>query len=434
MARFNAVATESTGQLFDAGFGDPDHELHALAMDGVSCTLCHQIEPEGLGQPASFSGAFVINPDLPQGERLNYGPFPVDEALGQVMQQSSGFLPVQSDHIRQATFCSSCHTLYTPTVDRNGEVVGQFPEQTPFLEWQHSDYQAEQSCQNCHMPAAQGAVPVANIGGQPHSPFSRHVFVGGNVYGLQLLQIYGQELGVTADPDHFQATIERTLDQLQNWTASLTLQSGLSDNELITTVKVDSQTGHKFPTGFPARRAWLHLVVEDSSGQVVFESGRPVDSGAIHGNDNDADPATFEPHYQTITRPEQVQIYESIIGDTEEQVTTTLLHGAGYLKDNRLLPAGFDKASAPTDIAVQGQAAADPDMVGGSDTVEYRVAVDPAAGPFTVTVELLYQSIGYRWTENLRAHQAAEISQFLDYVDAVPNRPVQVAHSTATVE
>ena len=40
-------------------------------------------------------------------------------------------------------------------------------------------------------------------------------------------------------------------------------------------------------------------------------------------------------------------------------MTTGLLKGLRFVKDNRLLPRGFDKASADADIAVRGDAAAD---------------------------------------------------------------------------
>ena len=44
-----------------------------------------------------------------------------------------------------------------------------------------------------------------------------------------------------------------------------------------------------------------------------------------------------------------------------------------YLKDNRLLPRGFDKGTAAAEIAVVGAAADDDDFVGGGDRVRYRV-------------------------------------------------------------
>ena len=63
------------------------------------------------------------------------------------------------------------------------------------------------------------------------------------------------------------------------------------------------------------------------------------EDGAILGNDNDSDPAQYEPHYAVLSQPDQVQIYEGIILNSDGQVTTTLLRAASYIKDNRLLPA-----------------------------------------------------------------------------------------------
>ena len=60
-------------------------------------------------------------------------------------------------------------------------------------------------------------------------------------------------------------------------------------------------TGHKFPTGYPARRTWLHVTVHDRQGRAVFESGAITEAGLIQGNDNDADPLKYEPHYDQIT-------------------------------------------------------------------------------------------------------------------------------------
>jgi hypothetical protein len=167
---------------------------------------------------------------------------------------------------------------------------------------------------------------------------------------------------------------------------------------------------------------------------VIFESGKWDDSGSIYGNQNDLDDSAFEPHYQVIDNPEQVQIYEAIMGDVDDSVTTTLLHGAVYLKDNRLLPSGFDKAQVSDDIGVYGKAVDDPDFQGGSDMIHYQVPINPAAGPFSVTAELLYQSIGYRWAQNLRRFDAPEPERFLSYYSTVPNLPVLISVVTIEVD
>jgi hypothetical protein len=51
------------------------------------------------------------------------------------------------------------------------------------------------------------------------------------------------------------------------------------------------------------------------------------------------------------------------------QVTTGLLNGVRYFKDNRVLPSGFGKRTAEPDVAVHGDAADDPGFAGGSARV-----------------------------------------------------------------
>jgi hypothetical protein len=151
----------------------------------------------------------------------------------------------------------------------------------------------------------------------------------------------------------------------------------------------------------------------------------------VEGNDNDADPSKFEPHYTEIRGGDQVQIYESILGDVNGAVTTGLLSGVRYLKDNRLLPLGFDKRTAEPDIAVHGGALDDPDFVAASDRVRYSVAVGDAQGPFLVQVELLYQPIGYRWANNLKAYdKAPEPRRFTGYYDSMAGSSTAVLART----
>jgi hypothetical protein len=316
-------------------------------------------------------------------------------------------------------------------VDNNGEIAGLFPEQMPFLEWQASAYADQSSCSDCHMPEAQGGVVLSVTGGPERSPFSIHSFAGGNTYALKLLKNFGADLKVTASEEQIDAALARAVSQLQTQTAEIQLEDlEIEENTLVISVKLASQVGHKFPSGFPSRRVWIHLWVTDSLGNTLFESGRWDQNGAIFGNANDLDAAAFEPHYEIINDPEQVQIYEAIMGDVDRDVTTTLLRGSVYLKDNRILPEGFDKTEASDDIAVFGVAATDVDFQGGADKLVYRIALDDASGPFTVTAELLYQSIGYRWAQNLERFDAPEPQRFISYYGQVENSPTRIAIET----
>ncbi|NJP06032.1 MAG: hypothetical protein HC837_10600 [Chloroflexaceae bacterium] len=437
MARFTVATEGETAALTDAGFFDPQHPMHTMAMDGVSCTMCHQVQPGNLGQAESFSGHFEIDTVKQPGERVVYGPSELEEALTLHMQGGSTYLPMQGSHIQTSEMCATCHTLHTDSINNEGELLvgSQFPEQMPYKEWQHSDYATTNTCQSCHMPEADGAVQRSATGGEPRPNFSQHFFVGGNVYMLEVFRRFGEELGVTAGTRHFADTIERALNQLENDTATVTLeQVSLNERQITADVLIESHTGHKLPSAYPSRRAWLHVMVRDADGQVIFESGAVNHDGSINGNNNDRSATEYEPHHEVIDNPFHVQVYEAVMADSDGKVTTGLLSAVEYVKDNRLLPAGFNKFTAEDDIAVHGAALYDQDFVGGSDRTRYVIDVGSAPAPFTVSADLCYQTIAYRWAENMRPHSdAPEIARFLRYYDAVPNLPAVIGSATTQV-
>ena len=283
------------------------------------------------------------------------------------------------------------------------------------------------------MPEVRGATRVSSVLGDFRDGLHRHLFVGGNAFVVRMLNRYRADLGSTALSSEFEATAKATIRQLQEDTATVSIaRSELTGSTMNVDVKVTNLTGHKFPTGYPARRTWLHLTVRDGDGRAVFESGAVNDAGVIQGNDNDADPTKYEPHYDRITSADQVQIYEPILGDPNNVPTTGLLTATQYLKDNRLLPRGFDKATADPGVGVYGAARQDADFTGNGDTVHYAVPVPVNGGPFRVSVELLYQPIGYRWAHNLEKYDAPEPKRFLNYFNAMSSSSwVVVAKASA---
>ena len=361
------------------------------------------------------------------------------------MQASSGFLPQLGAHLSEAGLCATCHTLFTPVLDADGELADgfdPFPEQVPYLEWQHGRFgdgqgEHDQSCQDCHTPDAEAAavLPIVPAGLNARSPFSRHQFLGGNVFMLRMLQDNIGDLGLRASAENFNDAIGLNTTFLQNDTAGLAIEEvDLGESTLSLVVEVSNKSGHKFPTGFPSRQAWLHVTVTDGNGAVAFESGAPQAGGGIAGNDADADATAVEPHYDLIESADQVQICQSILENTDGGVTYTLLRAATCRKDNRLLPEGFDKATADEDFAVLGAAAGDNDFVGGGDRVSYVVDVVGASGPFTVTAELLFASLSYQTIEDLRTDDGELVQDFVTLYDAADKTPVTVATAELTVE
>lgn len=386
-----------------------------LAADGVSCTVCHQISADRLGTRESFNGQFGLAPAGP-GPRPAFGPYAVDGGRTRIMRSVTGFTQTEAPHIRESALCATCHTLYTEARDASGRVVGELPEQMNFQEWQHSAFYGEQrSCQSCHMPEVPERMRIASVLGEQREGLSRHLFVGGNFLVLRMLDRYRDDLGVEAPSAGLEATAAATLRQLQAETAAVTLLTERRGDAVVADVTIRNLAGHKFPTGYPSRRLWLHVTARDAEGRVVFESGALGADGAIAGNDNDRDATAYEPHYDEIRQSDQVQVYETILGDPAGAVTTGLLRATQYLKDNRLLPRGFDKATAHRDIAVHGGARSDATFTGDGDRVRYLL---PAAAA-DVQVEIRYQPIAFRWAQNLRAYEAPEPRRFVDYFTAM---------------
>jgi len=409
-ARYLSRLAGAPGKVFEHNRAEPpDPALARMARDGVNCSVCHQITAQDLGETISFTGGFHIDTAQASGRREMYGPHEIDRGLTRVMNSASGFVPKEADHLASSEMCATCHTLYTHALDDQGNAAGQLPEQVPFLEWQHSDFRETRSCQDCHMPVLPDLAPISSVLGEPRPQLSQHVFRGGNVFMLRMLNTYRDELGVEALPEELESAARQTEQYLQTHAAELHIESVTrKGGRLDIALRVANLAGHKLPTAYPSRRAWLHLAVTDRGGRTVFESGAVNADGSITGNDGDSDAMLFEPHHQVIESGEQVQVYESVMGDFAGRVTTGLMYGVRYLKDNRILPRGFDKETASEDVAVHGEARNDDDFAAAGDRVIYRLDLPAVDGPFRIQAELLYQSIAYRWAMNLKDYAAAD--------------------------
>jgi mono/diheme cytochrome c family protein len=417
MASFSDKFLGRQPNILEGGYLDSANAMHNMALDGVSCSLCHQVRAEGLGSASSYDGGYQIDTTTRMGARSVYGPYTVDPDQSDLMQTASGFVPIQGLHLAQAEMCATCHTTFTPEAPGGTAPVA---VDASYFEWFYSDYRYSQSCQDCHMPDAYRGARIAVTSRFPRSPFAEHTFTGGNAAMLRVMRAFGEPLGVTASDQAFDVSVAQTEELLGSDTADVKFENArLSGSRLTVDIVVESITGHKFPTGFPSRRAWLHIVIADSAGQVRFESGAVGQDGAIVGDDNDVDQASVEPHYEAIVSSDQVQVYEAILRDGAGRPTTGLADAVGYVKDNRLLPTGYDEDAPNQAIAVYGRAQDDKDFIGGSDRIQLSVDLGDAPGPFSLSVELLYQPVGYRWLESLRSLSFPDAAQFLEYFSSV---------------
>lgn len=431
MANKEAHFSGHAVKIFDDGFLNPQNSHHDEAMNGVSCTLCHQVKDNGtLGTLQGMSGNYEVDES-----RTIYGPF--SDVFAGPMINNVDYTIQYGDHIKASKMCASCHNLKTPFVDENGNLLSttpqsEFPEQMPYSEWEHSSYADSKSCQDCHMQRTDGVVMASRPPWleTKRDGFAQHIFVGGNKMLLDILNSNRSALGVNANG--FEATIAKTDAMLKSAASIEVVEQQLQNGVMEVRFRVKSTTGHKLPTSFPSRRAFLHVKVSDAAGSTVFESGRTNADGSIAGADSDSDRSAFEPHYELITSQEQVQIYETVMENNLGEVTYTLLRGMNYKKDNRILPAGFDKSSAQSDIMVHGAAADDADFVGGSDTITYRIS-GLGGGTYSVDAELLYQTLGYAFAQDLFADSSAEAASFKTMFNASGLKTSQIAAASLTL-
>jgi len=459
MANQQSVFDDIAPRFFGAGgFDDPNNvPLHDAAMDGVSCTLCHQIAGvPNLGTDAAESGHYTIEAFANPYDRPAYGPYANPRI--NPMQINAIFTPRYSAHVTDSALCGTCHNLKTPVLNQSGQLTAdKFPEQMVYSEWENSafaDGGAEAStCQQCHMARANG-VKIAN---RPRNlprrdNFAIHGFYGGNTLILDILDRNRTELDV-GDGD-FAAAIDATRATLQS-AAELVIEEAVVEEtapgqrELVVRVRVANNSGHKVPTSYPSRRAYIHLAAADQDGTLLFESGRLESdangglTGAIIGVDADTG-AGFEPHHDgEITSQDQVQVYEAIMEDINGNQTYTLLNAARYSKDNRLLPRGFprDLKIDPVmgnwnDIAIVGAAELDEDFIAGSDRVTYRIPLNADTTSVTVSADFNYQTIAYGYYLDLIRDEAAvpEVANFKRLYEASGVRFETIASASAIVD
>lgn len=424
MASFETRQLNQKPALSGDGFFNQGNKYFSAAMDGVSCSFCHQVSADKLGTSAGFTGGYEINHD-----KTLYGPF--ENPATAPMKTAVGYTPAYAPHVSEAKFCSACHNLYTDVIDASGKATGQsFGEQALYTEWENSQYSqgtTARSCQYCHMPETLGVVVATGTANLPmRNGFSRHLFVGGNTLMLDILNNNKAALGVKAN--NFPAVITRTRDLLKQ-AASVEMVMANNNNALLEFVlRVRNTSGHKLPSGYLARRAYLHVTVKNAAGAIVFESGAANPDGSIVGVDADTNALAYEAHFDVISSPNEVQVYEAIPGDTTGQVNYTTMRAASYLKDNRLLPAGAVAAALPAEVRPDTATLTDINFTGGTDEVTYRLT-GLGAGPFTVEAELNYQSASFRYLQDLYNDASeAPVTAFKGYFQSSPIRKETIAN------
>ena len=420
MGHFNAIYRGASHYTLE------DLSSDSLGLSGVGCLGCHSIGTDGLG--SRFTG------DIPfDTSKVAFGPF-INPMTGP-MQLYINFTPTYSPHVSEGRFCSPCHTLISGTVDLEGNPTGQtFVEQATYHEWLNSVYPSqEKTCQTCHMPQIEDPIKIAvGYTALPgRTPFNIHSFAGANQFMVDLIKRNKTALGVTASDANFDSTLAAITYVLKHQTIDVEL----SDPEFFSDsvsfdVLLTNKAGHKFPSGYPARRAIVEFVLVSEQGDTIFKSGVVGNNGEIINYGGQG-----EPHHDIIRSENQAQVYEMLMNDVNGNLTTVLERAATYRKDNRLPPKGFTTTHASYDtMSIVGDALVDEDFnrAGatqgtGKDIVHYRVSLNGYSGNFSAFARVHYQAVPPAYLDEMRQFDAPEIGLFLNMYDASNKRPMLIA-------
>ncbi|MFA7359751.1 MAG: T9SS type A sorting domain-containing protein [Candidatus Kapaibacterium sp.] len=407
----------------DSGYTMSQMKADPLANDGVSCTSCHQIKNTNFGSSSSYTGGYNITT-----ERIIYGPYP--NPLVQPMITFVNYTAVHSTSMNNSELCATCHTLFTPTVNYSGQIVGSFPEQTPYIEWKNSNYKTYNvPCQTCHMPITNTPIDISSIppfDTTKRSPYWKHLFGGGNTMLNRIMRNNIDSLQLSASASNFDTTLVYTERMLKETAVNLTITPAYSSGFINIGVTVENLAGHKLPTGIPYRRMWVHFKVKDQSNNIIFESGNWDTQGEIIGLDS-----LYEQHYSEITNTNQVQIYEGAFKDINGNFTFNLLRSAAFLKDNRLPPKGFNTSHPSYDtIAIVGGAVSDTNFNRqgttqgtGRDIIYYKVPA-VTGSQYTISAELCYQTIPPRLVTYIQGISSPDIQKFVSLYNTADKSPV----------
>jgi hypothetical protein len=258
--------------------------------------------------------------------------------------------------------------------------------------------------------------------------FARHTFLGANPFLLSMFKQFNELLGLrvgdymSGSVSGIDDAIANVVQQARHDTARLTLSPlDVRNGRLRVRVRVENLTGHRFPSGVGFRRAILKLEVlarehgfdvpifvsgaTNPVGVIVDGNGRPLPSEFFDDRHTGGRRQAYQPHYEKITRDDQVQIYEELVRDANERFTTSFVRRDSIPKDNRLLPKGWSPSGPGPQMPFEfleatmpeGNAADDRDFTDGtgSDVVTYEVRIPRGVNlsKLSVRATLSYQAI-----------------------------------------
>lgn len=365
-------------------------------MDGVQCDFCHR-SYDNFKRSSLLDGSTIPNGN---------GGFFVD--LNNIFGQGAA----QPAFSFQGTgeFCGTCHDVTNPLFKTKTPVSGAVPDmlhpiERTATEWYWSGLRtAGITCQDCHAPMKFLGAQTWNLLGMND--------LWGPVDAKWLNPPFNYNWITQRRGVAFRDAAQRNNAFMQ--TAATVTIEGLPPNAaagdtVTATIKVVNNCGHKLPTGYgEGRQMWIHIQAADANGQVFFEDGILDGKGKL-------------------VRTPETKVYEIIA--LAEGYDTNVLNGFNILdankdgvvtheekefhfilmnfieKDNRIPPAGFNKAGFTADGAfIVPRDPKDIDYPDGQnwDNTPYNITIPAGVtGPVTITTTLRYQTFNKEYVDFL---------------------------------
>ncbi len=341
------------------GRADPPDGSRLNATDwssGVDCDFCHRLVR---GDGHIGNSQFTLT-----DEPISFGRYADSRA-----QHGTA----ASDFVTSSELCGLCHDVTNPLTD--------FPIERTYTEWRNSAFWAEgEGCIDCHMPGVPGTIAVGD--GLPQRTLHAHDLAGGNAWMPTVLaSLYPEEA------DALLYAAEKAREMLQS-AATVTIQTENSTpwgGVFEFSVRVENESGHKLPTGYPeGRRCWLEVQVLDADGQPLLHSGVWDEAEA----DRLDDP--------------QLRTYEARLNQGGNQESFHFMLSDKRLLDDRIPPRGFRPVPGTEPVGREYPTLPDGTLAHW-DEAPYAVMVpEGTQGPLIVRAVLRYQTTSKTYVEFLR--------------------------------
>ncbi len=266
--------------------GHKDPQLGRAApgyKEGDSCVVCHavrKVDERGIG-------SYVLG--APR-------PYLYEGRTGRFSRLVNHFLirahPDQHNQdydlelLRKPESCAPCHKEFDVLNEQEGPVQ----VETQFDDWKQGKWNTDPDpgrrlyCQQCHMylvVTSHAQADPYDLKTELGTTHRNHSFAAGNQYMPAALSVHNAKAHIGQVEQWLHG--ERVVNEIEKvWPRGPILELKIAapafaragDNLPITVTLSNKKVGHSFPTGpLNIARAWIELVVEDSSGRLVFHSG-----------------------------------------------------------------------------------------------------------------------------------------------------------------